>query len=127
MADNNRIHLLIAEDHPVLRNAFYIYFTEQLNVEVVAQAADTEQALSLSEQLQPDVILVSSTLRPMNILRFIGRLCEQNPHTRIVVLASDIDHAEEEKYLEAGASQAVVKGIFASDLLQIVHQAYIKS
>ena len=127
MADNNRIHLLIAEDHPVLREAFNVYFSEQKNVEVVGQAADTGQALSLSQQLQPDVILVSSTLRPMSILHFIGRLCDQNPDMRIVVLASEIDNTGKEKYLKAGASQAVVKGIFATDLLDIVHQAYVKN
>jgi DNA-binding NarL/FixJ family response regulator len=127
MADNNHIRLLIAEDHPILRNAFTVYFTEQPNVEVVGQAADTEQALSLSEQLQPDVILVSSTLHPMNMLRFIGRLCEQNPNTRVVVLSSDIDRAEEKKYLEAGASQAVVKGILATDLLGVIHKTFSES
>jgi two-component system, NarL family, response regulator len=127
MTDNNRIHLLIAEDHPVLLQAFTVYFSVQKNVEVVGQAADTRQALSLSDQLQPEVILVSSTLRPMNILKFIGRLCEQNPDTRIVVLSSDIDHLDKQKYLEAGASQAVIKGILATDLLGVIHKAFTES
>lgn len=122
MADQNSIKLFIAEDHPILREAFRIFFDEQTGVEVVGQAADTEQALSLSGKLQPDVILIGYNLRPANILAFIRSLYQQNPDSRIVVLSSNVDGIPAEKYLEAGASQAVVKGVFASDLLAIIQQ-----
>jgi DNA-binding NarL/FixJ family response regulator len=126
MTDNGRIKLLIAEDHPLLSEAFNIFFREQLNIEVVGKTANTEETLRLCKQVQPDVILVSSKLRPANILNFIHTLCQQNPSVRIVVLSSNIDGISAEKYLEAGASQAVVQGVFASDLLAIVQQEGFK-
>lgn len=124
MADEYRIRLLIAEDHPTLRHAFGIFFSAQNNVEVVGQAADTRQALPLVEQLHPDVILIGTTFRPVNVLLFIGRLCDESPDTKIVVLSSYFDPITSENFLEAGASKTIVKGVFASELLTIIQEVY---
>ena len=124
MAALNPMRLLIAEDHSTLRDAFNIFFGGQDDIEVVGQAADTRQALSLTEALQPDVILIDSKLSPTNAPVFIGRLCDASPDTRIVVFASTYDETPAEKYLEAGAATTVAEGIFASDLLTVIQQVY---
>ena len=124
MAVLNSLRLLIAEQNSTLRDAFTIFFDGQDDIEVVGNAADTQQALSLIEALQPDIILIDSGLSPTNTPVFIGRLCDANPDTRIVVFASTFDETPAEKYLEAGAATTVVEGIFASDLLRTIQQVH---
>jgi DNA-binding NarL/FixJ family response regulator len=124
MAVETPLRLLIAEAHETLRTALNIFFSERDVVEVVGQASNTEQALSLCEALQPDVLLINSEMNAIPILLMIGRLCKASPDTRIVVLTSNLNDIPFEKFLAAGASTVVEEGIFASNLFAVIQQVY---
>jgi DNA-binding NarL/FixJ family response regulator len=125
MLGENSLRLVIAEDHRNLRTALNIFFSVQPDIEVIGEAANTEQALPLCQQLQPDVILVNSELRPMDILEFISQLCAESPHARIIVLSSVLNPIPFAEYLEAGADDAVDEGIGSSKLLAIIQQQQV--
>ena len=124
VANGSRLRLLISEENAVLRYALTTYFSGQANIEVVGQATQSDETLALCQQLFPDVILINSSLSPMNILAFIGRLCDESPNTRIVVFTSSLDETPPRHYLEAGASAVANQGIFASDLLNVIRKAH---
>jgi DNA-binding NarL/FixJ family response regulator len=124
MADGNLLRLVISQENPILRHALEIYFNGQSDIEVVGQAAQSDEALALCEQHHPDVILVDAKLRPMNIMRFIGRVCDDNPDTQIVVFSSNLDETAPSVYQKAGAAATVIEGIFASDLLNVIQKVH---
>ncbi len=121
-AEDNSLRLLIAEGHGTLREALNLYFSEQTAIEVVGLAGNSEQTLSMSQQLQPDVTLVNSHLRHMDIVPFVNRLSAISPDTRIVIFALDIGEMPSGQFLETGISVTVAEGIFATDLLDIILQ-----
>jgi DNA-binding NarL/FixJ family response regulator len=124
MAAENPLRLLIAENHATLRAALGIFFSQRERVEVVGQAADSDETLQLYKQTQPDVLLIDTNIRPAHVLELIGRLCNESPATRIVVLTSSLNEIPLEKLKEAGASTVIEEGIFATNLLEIIQQVY---
>jgi DNA-binding NarL/FixJ family response regulator len=124
MTDGNLLRLLISEDNPVLSRALGIFFNGQPDIDLVGQAAGSGDTLSLCKVLRPDVILVNSKLYPMNIMTFIGRLCDEFPAIQIVVFASGFDEMLHDAYKQAGASATVNQGIFATDLLTVIQTAH---
>ena len=125
MSKSKLIRLLIADSDQTLRDALVIFFNLEDDIEVVGQAADNAKARLLGQQLQPDVILVSSEPHQAALILFIRALCQELPNTRIVVLSSQLDGtAKEEEILQAGASKYVEKGIYASDLTRAIREVH---
>jgi DNA-binding NarL/FixJ family response regulator len=124
MVDRNSLRLVISEENPVLRHALAAYFSGQVDIEVVGQGAESSEILALCEQEHPDVILVDSNLKPMPIMTFIERLCDDSPDIRVVVFASILDETPSSHYEEAGAAATVIQGILASDLLSVIQSVH---
>jgi DNA-binding NarL/FixJ family response regulator len=125
MANSKNIRLLIAESDPTLREALAIYFGLEDDIEVVGQAANKADARLLSQQLLPDVILVSSEREQAALISFIQALCQELPNSRIVVLSAHFDGTvKEEEILQVGASKYVEKGIYASELTCAIREVY---
>ena len=124
MAAETPLRLLIAEDHATLRDALGIFFSERDAIQVVGQAANSEETLYLYEQTRPDIVLLGTNLRPGNILDLINQLCEESPDTRIVVLTSNLNEIPYEKFIDMGATTVIEEGIFASNLFTIIQEVY---
>jgi DNA-binding NarL/FixJ family response regulator len=123
MSNPNRLRLLIAENVTILRDSFALYFSLQDNLEVVGQAADPDQARTLCQQLKPDVILVDFEPNLTDLPAFIRALHQENPATKIVVLANSLDGIEP-KVLEAGATKYATRSLVASEVTEVLWQAY---
>jgi DNA-binding NarL/FixJ family response regulator len=127
MAAETPLRLLIAENHAILRAALGIFFSERESVELVGEAATSTETLFLHKRFQPDVLLISTDIRPMNILDLIGQLRDQSPDTRIVVLASSFNETPFENFIVVGASTVIEEGIFASNLFTVIQDVYYHS
>ena len=67
---------------------------------------------------------VDTNLSPTNILDLIGKLREENPEPRIVVLTSNFNQTHFENFMEVGATTVVEEGVFASNLFALIQQVY---
>ncbi len=126
MTDKNKIRLLIAEQHPVLREAIKLFFSVHDTIEIVGQAAKAEEILPLVEALQPDIILIGSNVSSTNMLTFVNQLHEESPAIQLMVLASNYDPATLEQFLEPEEYNLVVKNALSSELLTTIRQAHSK-
>lgn len=98
------IRLLLADDHTLVRGGIRALLNELEQVEVIAEANDGREALSLIESHRPDIVLMDIAMSGMNGLEATMRVTRDFPDIRVVILSM---HTNEEYVLQALRSGAV--------------------
>ena len=120
----NRIKILIADDHAVVRGGVRQLLTSQADMEIVGEADDGISAIKLTKSLKPDVLLLDIGMPGLNGLEAIGLLREAVTKTRIVILSMHSKESYVHQTLSAGASGYVLKASPSADILNAVRAAY---
>ncbi len=110
------IHVLLVDDHGLVRAGLRALIDAQPNIHVVAEASDGREALRLIKTLQPDVVLMDIGMAGMNGLEATARAAKEFPQVRIIMLSM---HASEEYVLQAlraGAAGYLLKEASAPEL-----------
>jgi DNA-binding NarL/FixJ family response regulator len=79
--------IMIADDHPLMRDALYTALEEEADLKVVCQASSGFEVLDMFETYQPDVIIMDLLMPGMNGLETIARILDANPQARILVVS----------------------------------------
>ena len=116
----DRIRILIADDHAVVREGLRTLITSEPELEVVGEAVDGEQAVRKARALRPDVILMDLVMPRKDGLQAIGEIAEENPDARILVLTSFADDDKVFPAIKAGALGYLLKDSSPIELLQAV-------
>ncbi|MRG60308.1 response regulator [Agromyces sp. CFH 90414] len=114
------IRLLIADDHPIVRDGLRGMFTGDDRFEVVGEAGDGEEALALARTLAPDVILMDLRMPRMDGVTAIRRLTEQGAAVRVLVLTTFDTESEVLPAIEAGATGYLLKDAPSDELMRAV-------
>src|ERR1700704_2691046 len=96
MADPIRV--LIADDHAVVREGLRAFLDLQEGIEVVGEAADGEEAITLAQRLRPDVILMDLVMPRLDGIAAMRRLRSADAGVRVIVLTS---FAQDDRLLPA--------------------------
>lgn len=115
------IHLVLADDHIVVRQGLRALLESQPAIHVVGETGDGLEAVELVEQLRPDVLVVDLMMPGLSGLEVTRQVRQRFPNTRIVILSM---HSGEPYVMEAlrnGAEGYVLKASSAADLTQAVH------
>ncbi len=118
------IRVLIADDHTVVREGLRALLTAQPDIEVVGEARDGEEAVSETEKLQPDIVLMDITMPGMNGLEATSHIKQQSPEVKILVLTMHESDDYFFRILEAGASGYFIKGGSSSELISAVRAVW---
>ncbi|MBI9050719.1 MAG: response regulator transcription factor [Anaerolineaceae bacterium] len=118
------IRLLIADDHIVMREGLSALIEEEENIEVVAQAANGEEAIELYNSVHPDIILMDLYMPVMDGLEAIRRIIANDSTAKILVLTSYSDETKIFSAIQAGALGYLLKATSADELLEAIHQVY---
>lgn len=113
----NRIRVLIADDHQVVREGLSAILKTKEGIEVVGVAKDGVEAVEKSRQLLPDVVLMDISMPRMNGVEATREIKRENPHIGIVVLTM---YAEEEYIFDLVKSGATGYLLKDADSTQIV-------
>lgn len=97
------IKILIADDHPMMREALRTALEDEPDLQVVGEAGNGKEAIKLVEQLNPDVILMDLLMPEMNGLEAIAQLQKSHPQTKILVVTSLEDEQKVLEAIQAGA------------------------
>ncbi|MFU8772756.1 MAG: response regulator [Anaerolineales bacterium] len=114
------IRVMIVDDHTIVRSGVRLLLEAEEGIDVVAEALDGSQAVTLAESLQPDVILMDVSMPGMDGLEATRRIKALFPDIKVLVLTM---HRSDEYFFEmlkAGASGYILKGAEASDLIKAV-------
>ncbi|MDX3001298.1 response regulator transcription factor [Kribbella solani] len=117
------IRLLIADDHPIVRDGLSGMFAAEPGFEVVGQAGDGAEAVRMAETLRPDVILMDLQMPGMNGLTAITELAERGITSRVLVLTTYDTDGYVVPAIEAGATGYLLKDAPRDDLLRAVQAA----
>ncbi len=106
----NQIRILVADDHPIVREGLLAILALEEDLKVVGQAHDGEEACRLYNQLLPDVLLLDLRMPKMDGLEVVANLMSQRPRPRIVVLTNSAKAEDLRRALTAGARGYLLKG-----------------
>lgn len=115
-----RIRVLIADDHTIVRSGVRLLLAAEPDIEVVGEALTGRQAVEQAESLEPDVILMDITMPEMDGLEATRQIKSSYPEIQVLVLTM---HRSDEYFfemLQAGASGYVLKGAETSELINAV-------
>ena len=116
----NKIKILLADDHAVLRAGVRALLEMQPDMQVVAEASDGVQALARTRELQPDLVLMDIGMPGLDGLVATRQIRETCPNTRVLILTQ---HENKEYILPAlrvGASGYVLKRAEGNELINAI-------
>ncbi|HSF08966.1 MAG TPA: response regulator [Nitrospirales bacterium] len=119
---SEKIRILLADDHKMVREGFCHILNAQVDFEVVGEAEDGNHALTLCESLRPDVVVMDLHMPKMDGLEAIKRIKEFLPDTVMIGLSVYDTPDVARWFREAGAAAFVTKGGPAKNLVTIVRK-----
>lgn len=119
------IRVLIADDHPVVRQGLRTFLRTQKDIDVAGEASDGETAVAEARRLRPDVVLLDLVMPRVGGLEALRRIRTAAPSARVIVLTSFADDQKLFPAIEAGAAGYLLKDVAPSELaeaVRIVHR-----
>jgi len=114
------IRILIADDHPAIRETVKGILKAHPGFEVVGEAIDGQQAVSLAESLKPDVIVINVTMPKMSGFEAARRIRTHFPDCAIVILSSNKDRQFIAEARKVGANGYVEKSNADGQLIHAI-------
>jgi two-component system response regulator NreC len=115
-----KLKILLAEDHRILREGLKMMIDEQPNMEVVGEADDGIEAWQKTTELQPDVVLMDVSMPRMNGADATRRIRELCPEVKIIALTAHRASAYLSQMLKVGASGYVLKNTAFNELVDAI-------
>jgi two-component system, NarL family, response regulator len=116
-----QIRVLLADDHPVVRQGLATILKSQKDIKIVAEAVDGDETCALYDQLSPDVLLLDLRMPKKDGLQVIAELmscCAPTP--RIIVMTSYESEQDIRQALRAGAKAFLVKGAHPQQIREAI-------
>ena len=113
-------HVLIADDHSVVRQGVRIWLERSGTIEVVGEAADGREAVRKAEQLKPEIVIMDIAMPLLNGIEATSQITRRNPQTRVIILSVHADESYILRALNAGAKGYLLKEATENDLLPAV-------
>jgi DNA-binding NarL/FixJ family response regulator len=115
--------LVLADDHPIVRQGLRTLLESQPGWAVVGEAADGLTALQIITDLRPEVAILDLQMPDLGGLEVARRVQDQVPNTRVIILSMHGDEPFVQEALRHGALGYVLKGAATSDLITAVQAA----
>jgi DNA-binding NarL/FixJ family response regulator len=117
------IHVLVADDHGVLRDGLAGVISEQDDMEVVATAANGAEAVEICRSTSPDVVLMDLEMPVLDGIEATRAILAEQPAVSVLVLTSFSDRQRITRALEAGAVGYLLKDASADEVVRGIRTA----
>jgi len=118
-----KITVLLADDHTIVRRGLRSLLQTENDMEVVAEAETGRQAVQLATALKPDVVLMDIAMPMLNGLEATRQILKQLPATRVLILSSYNDDEYVHELTEAGGAGYLLKQADFSDVVRAIREA----
>ena len=119
-----RIRILVVDDHHVVRQGLVALLGILPEIEVVGQAADGVEAITLYRALHPDITLMDLQLPKLSGVEAIRRIRAEDPAARFIVLTTFDGDEDIYRALEAGAKAYLLKGMTVDELTSTIRAVH---
>src|SRR6185369_13097867 len=117
-----RITVLLAEDHTIVREGFRKMLELEGDFQVVGEAQDGRQAVSLAKKLRPAVVLMDIAMPKLNGLEATRQVLKAVPSTKVLMLSAHSDDAYVKKASESGAVGFLLKQTSAHEVCHAIRE-----
>lgn len=122
--NDHPIRVLVADDHPILREGVAAILSLQKDMEVAAEAETGAQAVQLYDDLRPDIVLMDLRMPGMNGVEAIEKIRRAHPEARIIVLTTYSGDAKALEAMRAGAAGFLLKSSLRRELLDAIRAVH---
>src|SRR5581483_2157251 len=119
-----RIRVLIVDDHPLLREGIAALISAELDMEAVAEASNGREALEQLRLKHPDVTLMDLQMPDMGGIEAIIAIRAEFPNARVIVLTTYQGDVQVLRALKAGARAYLLKGRVNAELLDVIRAVH---
>ncbi|MFC1949939.1 response regulator [Chloroflexota bacterium] len=118
------IRILIADDHAVVREGTRRFLEQEEDLEVVAEAADGEEAIRLAGDLNPDIVIMDIAMPNIDGIEATRQIKQQYPAVSVLILSAYDDDQFVFSLLEAGAAGYLLKSVRGNELVDAIRAVY---
>jgi DNA-binding NarL/FixJ family response regulator len=114
------IRIVIADDHPVVRDGLAAILATQPDMEVVGEASNGHEVVALVAELKPDIVLLDLDMPELDGVATLYALREAQLHTRVLIFTAFNTDERIIAALEAGIQGYLLKGVPRAELFQAI-------
>lgn len=119
------IRLLVVDDHPPMRAGLVALIKTQPGMDVVAEAADGEEAIEVYDDVRPDVVLMDLRMPGIGGVEAVLAIRKKHPEACVIVLSTyDLDE-DIHRALQSGAKSYLLKDMAIEDIASTIRAAYL--
>lgn len=116
------IRVLVSDDHTILRSGLKMLLNAETDIEVIGEATTGEEAIRLSGQLRPDLVLMDISMPGMGGIDATAEIKKQYPEIKVLMLTMHENEAYLFRTIKAGGSGYVLKKAADTELIDAIHQ-----
>jgi NarL family two-component system response regulator LiaR len=115
-----KTRIVLADDHPLLRQALKDVLQKESAFEIIGEAADGEEAVKLAGELTPDVVIMDISMPNLDGLQATQQIKASFPNVAVLVLTVHNDDESILEILKAGAAGYLIKSAFGDEVIHAV-------
>ena len=121
---SDKIRILIADDHNLFRQMLFHMLEDEEDMEVIGEATDGREAVTLTEKLNPDILILDINMPVMDGLEAIRTLRASGSMVKIVILTAIEDDDYIFDFMREGATAYLIKDTTPEEMLRTIRAAY---
>lgn len=118
------IKVLIADDHPVVREGLFAMLNREVDFDVVGEAKDGMEAVNKTKELSPDIVLMDLRMPDMDGVEAMRKIKSAMPDVKFIILTTYSDDEYIFSGIEAGARAYLLKDAPREDLFKAIRAVY---
>lgn len=116
----SKLRIILAEDHKTVREGIKILINSQPDMEIIGEAGDGEAAIKMTEELNPDIVIMDVSMPEMNGLKATKRLKREFPNVKVLTLTRHTDDGYLQQLIQAGSNGYVLKQSAPTELIRAI-------
>ena len=124
---DNKIRIVVIDDQAVVRQGFVSLINTVVDMEVIAEGTNGQQAIDLYREHKPDIMLIDLRMPVLSGVEAIAAIRREFPGARIIVLTTYDGDEDIYRSLQAGAQGYLLKDVFFEDLEEAIRKVHAGS
>ena len=124
MTTDHEIRVLLVDDHAIVRAGLRYFLASTGDIDIVGEASDAGQAVTMVDALRPDVVLMDLSMPGMNGITAVEQLHHRHPDVRVLMLTNYLEGSLVQHALQAGAAGYLLKDVPGDKLVAAIRDVY---